>query len=282
MQTLSATPILTSRFLYVLLAFALLSLAASAQQDPRDEFYKPPANSKFLKAAGGNSSGTYEGDYNWALRFYPARLWYTTYYFGIERSLTKGFSIALDAGWHATRAGMSINAFGGASAFDGEFDGPAVSSSLRYGSLLANGVPINNIIPTIGFSGRFFTQEKEGHNVPFIQLQYQFSQTQLLMQDFSDNRFAGGNDTASLQLHTAMVRFGRQWTYGKKIKILNEISIGIGANMRLSSAYKEVQVTIGSPGSANFTAFDLNSLTGEIQRSITPRFQFAYSIGIAY
>lgn len=271
--------ILNIRFFCLLLVFGLLSLAASAQQDPRDEFYSPPANSKYLKAASGNSKGTYEGDYTWALRFYPARLWYTTSYFGFERSLTKSFSVSLDAGWHATRAGMSINALGANSSFDDVFDGPSVFSTQSYANLLVNGTQLTNVIPTVGFSARIFTQEKEGHNVPFIQFQYQFTQANLLMKDYGQERFAGANDTATLQLHTAMLRVGRQWTYGKKVKILNEISIGIGANMRVSSAYESVGITVGNDP---FGGYFLNSLTGETARIITPRFQFAYSIGIAY
>jgi hypothetical protein len=281
-QTIHTKCFVKGRTLGLFLAFSLSSLSALAQQDPRDAYYSPPANSRYLKATTGQNTSLYEGDYTWALRFYPARLWYTTSYFGFERSLTKWFSVSLDAGWHATKAGMSINALGPGSVFDGEFDGPAVSSTQSYANLLINGTPFTNNIPTLGFSGRIFIQEKEGHNVPFFQFQYQFSQSKLQMQDYDRVRFAGGNDTASLQLHTAMLRFGRQWTYGKKIKILNEFSIGFGVNMRVSSAYDQVTVTTGTPGTSNYNFFYLNSLTGEMQRAITPRFQFAYSIGIGY
>lgn len=271
------------KIMWVLVLVVAVQTVATAQQDPRDAFYSPPASSKFLKAASGNSSSnSYSGDYIWALRFYPARLWYTTNYFGFERSLTKSFSVSLDAGWHSSRAGMFINSLGPGSVFDGEFDGPAVSSTQSYGRLLVNGTTLTNNIPSFGFSGRIFTREKEGHKVPFIQFQYQFSQTKLKMQDYDDVRFAGANDTASLQLHTAMVRFGRQWTYGQKIKILNELSIGVGVNMRVSSAYEDVVVTSGTPGTTNYNFYYLNSLSGEMQRAITPRFQIAYSIGIAY
>ncbi|MDP2187245.1 MAG: hypothetical protein Q8J69_01050 [Sphingobacteriaceae bacterium] len=265
-----------------LLTLLVLPFSALAQQDPRDEFYTPPSNAKFLKATSGTSNDVYQGDFDWAIRFYPARLWYTTTYFGFERSLTKWFNLSLDAGWHNRAGGLFINAFGPASVFDGEFDGPVVRSSQSYGNLLLNGSSLRNNIPTIGFSARFFTEDKETHNVPFFQFQYQFSQADFLMKDYGRERFAGGNDTASLQLHTAMLRFGRQWTYGKKIKILNEVSIGVGANMRLSSAYQAVTITSGTPGTTSYNFYNLNSLTGEQQRVITPRFQFAYSIGIAY
>lgn len=269
------------RFFCLLLAFGLLSLAASAQQDPRDEFYTPPSNSRFLKLGSTNSGGSYASDYTWALKFYPVRLWYDTKYFGIERFLTEDFSIALDAGWHSTNRGFNANALGHSSVFDFEFS-PTVESSFNYAQIFNAGLMIRNAHPTIGFSARYLGQGKSGHSFPFVQAQYQFSQARLLMQNsapstFTDNRFAALNDTALVQIHTAMLRFGKQWVYGNKIKILNELSIGIGANLRMSSAYSFVVI---NPNSVN--SYRLHSLTGEMWRMVTPRLQIAYSIGIGY
>jgi|GEM_PF-2407276 len=267
----------------VFLFVALMGLShdAVAQQDPRDEFYTPPSNSQYVKAANGGDNLIYEGNYKWALRFYPARLWYSTSYFGIERSLTKSFSVALDAGWHGSKAGLNINAFGPAGVFDEDFGDGSEFSTQTYPELIMRGDPLQKSIPTVGFSATYFGQEKEGHNVPFLQFQYQFTQSQLLMKDdeIERERFAGGNDTASLQLHTAMLRYGRQWTYGQKIKFINTFSVGIGANMRISSAYQAVGI---NSNTSNF--YYLNSLkpNGEMRRFISPRFQFSYSIGIGY
>lgn len=265
---------------WLLLFFAGLPLLSTAQKDPRDEYYTPPSNSSFHKVKSGDLSVYYDGSNDWALRFYPARVRFTTLYFGIERSLGKKFSISFDAGWHITKAGLYINAFGPTGLFNENIFNGNVFSTLTYSDLHARGKPALKNIPTFGFSGRYFPQKKEGHRVPFVQFQYQFTGSRFLMRDDQFERFEVANDTSTLILHTAMLRFGRQWTHGKKLKIVNEISMGIGINVRLSSAYQAVLISTGPATSTD--NYSLNSLTGEYQRFFSPRFQLAYSIGIAY
>jgi hypothetical protein len=265
----------------LIMLLSLITSASWAQQDARDAFYTPPSNSKYKKVGGTSSGGNYGSAYDWAVKFYPVRLWYDSKYFGLERFLTDDFSIALDAGWHSSSKGFFANAVGHGSVLDFEFS-ETVETTFNYAELFATGILLNNTIPTVGFSVRYLGQGKEGNSFPFVQAQYQFSAAKLLMQNstptsFTDNRFAALNDTAQVQIHTAMLRFGRQWVYGNKIKLINELSFGIGANLRMSSAYNDVVI---NPNTAN--SYSLHSLTGEMWRMITPRLQIAYSIGIGY
>lgn len=265
----------------LIILLSVITTASWAQQDARDEFYTPPSNSKYKKVGGTNSGGNYASAYDWAVKFYPVRLWYDSKYFGIERFLTDDFSIALDAGWHSSSKGFFANALGPASVLDFEFS-EVVESSFNYPQVFESGLMLRNTNPTVGFSVRYLGRGKDGNSFPFVQAQYQFSEAKLLMQNstpnsFTDNRFAALSDTAQVQIHTAMLRFGRQWVLGNKIKFLNELSFGIGANLRLSSAYDYVVI---NPNTAN--SYRLHSLTGEMWRMITPRLQIAYSIGIGY